>query len=97
MDAKRSLNCLSLEHFERGCAFSSKCRVCGHQCSNKHAFALLEYFNGMNLAAAEKVDPVSRPVPAPRTNNQQSGSQDFTCCKLNSAENSVVLLILLHR
>ena len=92
MDAKRCLNCLSLEHFVRNCAFPSKCRVCGPQCRNKHAGALHECFNGMNLGAADRVDPVSRPVPAPRTNYRQNGSQDFTCRKLNFADNGVVLL-----
>ena len=92
MDAKRCLNCLSLEHFVRNRAFPSKCRVCGPQCRNKHAGALHECFNGINLGAADRVDPVSRPVPAPRTNYRQNGSQDFTCRKLNFADNGVVLL-----
>ena len=92
MDAKRCLNCLSLEHFVRNCVFPSKCRVCGPQCRNKHAGAFHECFNGMNLGAADRVDPVSRPLPAPRTNYRQNGSQDFTCRKLNFADNGVVLL-----
>ena len=46
----------------------------------------------MNLGAADRVDPVSRPVPGPRTNYRQNGSQDFTCRKFNFADNGVVLL-----
>ena len=46
MDAKRCLNCLSLEHFVRNCAFPSKCRVCGSQCRNKHAGACMNVLMG---------------------------------------------------
>ena len=89
-DAKRCLNCLSLDHFVRNCAFPSKCGICGPQCRNKHAGALHECYDGVNLGAADRVDQVSRPIPAPRTNCRVS--QDYTCRKLNSVDNGVVLL-----
>ena len=89
-DAKRCLNCLSLDHFVRNCAFPSKCRICGPQCRNKHAGALHECYDGVNLGAADRVGQVSRPIPAPRTNCRVS--QDYTCRKLNSVDNGVVLL-----
>ena len=40
MDAKRCLNCLSVEHFVRDCSHPSKCRKCSPNCQNKHAGAL---------------------------------------------------------
>ena len=79
-DAKRCLNCLSLDHFVRNCAFPSKCRICGPQCRNKHAGALHECYDGVNLGAADRVDQVSRPIPAPRTNCRVS--QDYTSVNL---------------
>ena len=91
-DAKRCLNCLSLDHFVRNCAFPSKCRICWPQCRNKHSGALHEYYDGVNLGAADRVDQVSRPIPTPRTSCRESGSQDYTCRKLNSVDNGVVLL-----
>ena len=91
-DAKRCLNCLSLDHFARNCAFPSKCRICGPQCRNKHAGALHECYDGVNLGAADRVDQVSRPITAPRIHCREIGSQDYTCRKLNSVYNGVVLL-----
>ena len=88
-DARRCLNCLSLDHFVRNCAFPSKC-ICGPQCRNKHAGALHECYDGVNLAAADRVDQVSRPIPAPRTNCRES--LNYTCRKLTSVDNGVVLL-----
>ena len=43
-DAKRCFNCLSPEHFVRGCVFRSKCRTCGPLSENKHATALHESY-----------------------------------------------------
>ena len=40
IDAKRCLNCLSLEHFVRECPYPSKCRICGPSSQNKHTGAL---------------------------------------------------------
>ena len=74
----------------RNCAFPSKCRICGPQCRNKHAGALHECYDWINLGAADMVDQVSRPIPAPKTNCRES--QDYTCRKLNSVDNGVVLL-----
>ena len=88
MDAKRCLNCLSREHFVHNCLFPFKCRVCaGPQFRNKHASALHECLNGMNVGAADRVDPVSRPASAPRTSYRQNGSENFTCV------NSILLII----
>ena len=50
-----------------------------------------KWYDGVNLGAADRVDQVSRPIPAPRTNCRESGSQDYTCRKLNSVDNGVVL------
>ena len=55
---------------------------------------LVPYMNAMmgNLVAADKIDQVSRPIPAPRTNCRETGSQDYTCRLLNSVDNGVALL-----
>ena len=53
MDAKRCLNCLSVEHFVRDCPYPSKCRKCGSGCQNKHSGASHECYNGKSLGAAE--------------------------------------------
>ena len=91
-DAKRCLNCLSLDHFVRNCAFSSKCRICGPQYRNKHTGALHECYDGVNLGASDRIDQVSRSIPTPRNNCRESGSLDYTCRKLNSVDSGVVLL-----
>jgi len=70
MNAKRCLNCLSLNYFVR--TYPSKCRICELQCRSKHTTASHECFDGINLGAAEKVDPFPRPVPAPRFRNSQN-------------------------
>ena len=70
----------------RNCAFPFKCRICGPHCRNKHAGALHECYDGVNLGAADRVDQVSRPIPAPRTNFRES--QDYTCRKLKGGESS---------
>ena len=44
MGLGRSLNCLSLGHVIRNCAFPSKCRKCGPKFHTKHAGALHESF-----------------------------------------------------
>ena len=75
MNAKRCLHCLLLQHFVRNCAFSSKCRVCGPHCRNTLAGALHESFSGMNLVAADRLEPVFRPVPALRTRAYERGVQ----------------------
>ena len=49
-------------------------------------------FNGMNVGAADRVDPVSRPVSTPRTNTDKTEVKNFTCRNLSFADNSVVLL-----
>jgi len=89
MDAKRCLNCLSLDHFVRNCKYPSKCRICGPHCRNKHTSALHECFNEVNLGAAEKVDSRPRPVPAPRSGNFQIEKRTR---KVELADRGVVLL-----
>ena len=43
-DAKRCLNCLSLNHMVRNCAYPSKCRKCRPDWITKHATTLLDCY-----------------------------------------------------
>ena len=56
INAGRCLNCLSLGHRARDCAFSSKCRKCAPNFEHKHASVLHDLYkqsNSVNVGAAE--------------------------------------------
>ena len=56
INAGRCLNCLSLGHRARDCAFPSKCRNCAPNFEHKHASVLLDLYkqsNSVNFGAAE--------------------------------------------
>ena len=94
VEAKRCLNCLSLDHFVRQCSFPSKCRLCGPQCRNKHAAALHEYYTfGGSSGAAAGNEPVA-PTPASRDKVKSNGNdrKDVTVLKIRHEDNRVVLL-----
>ena len=92
IDAKRCLNCLSLEHFVRQCHTHSKCRRCGPQCRNKHPTALLECYATISESLGAAADEESAPIPAPRSKTKLSGKRDVTVRKINFDNNRVVLL-----
>ena len=56
VDSKRSLNCMSLDHFVRDCKGPSKCRKCGPNCGHKQTSALHECFDAENFGPAEASD-----------------------------------------
>ena len=88
MDAKRCLNCLSLEHFARECPYVCKCRKCGPNFPNKHATALHECHNGVKLGAA-----TSKGAKTPtRSKISSANEQDLTVHRINSNENRVILM-----
>ena len=89
VDAKRCLNCLSLDHFVRECPRPSKCCECGPNCRTKHATALHECYNKVNLGA---VDASNAPIPAPR-NRAGSSCRNFSVRKLNTSNNHAILLM----
>ena len=86
MDAKRCLNCLSVEHFVRDCPYPSKCRKCGSGCQNKHSGALRECYNGKSLGAAELTVETESFSPG------NTSGQNLTVHKIKSAENRSILL-----
>ena len=89
IDAKRCLNCLSLDHFVRDCARPSKCRECGPKNQNKHATALHECFADGNVGGA---DGHAAPIPAPRSRTGRNGNRDYTVRKMNCLDKRTVLL-----
>ena len=79
-----------MEHFVRECPRTSKCRICGPSSQTKHATALHECYDVVNLGAA---DEESAPIPAPRNKAGSSRpSHNFTVRKLNSNNNRAILL-----
>ena len=90
IDAKRCLNCLSLDHFARACPFPSKCHKCGLNCQNKHAGSLHDCYSGEKLGTATfaEVNPASTRGNEGNENEQNSK----TVCKVNSIENWVILM-----
>ena len=89
IDAKRCLNCLSLDHFVRDCARPSKCRECGPKNQNKHATALHVCFADGNVGGA---DGHAAPIPAPRSRTGRNGNRDYTVRKMNCLDKRTVLL-----
>ena len=89
IDAKRCLNCLSLDHFVRDCARPSRCRECGPNNQNKHATALHECFADGNLGGA---NGHVAPIPAPRSRTGQNGDRDYTVRKMNCLDKRTILL-----
>ena len=92
IDAKRCLNCLSLEHFVRHCHTQFKCGRCGPQCRNKHASALDECYATASESLGAAADEESAPIPAPRSRTKPSGKRDVNVRKVNFDNNRVVLL-----
>ena len=94
VEAKRCLNCLSLDHFVRQCSFPSKCRLCGPQCRNKHAAALHEYYTFGGSSGAAAGNEPGAPTPAPRNRVKSNGNdrKNVTVRKIRHENNRVVLL-----
>ena len=86
IDAKRCLNCLSVEHFVCDCPYPSKCRKCGSDCQNKQYGALHECSNGKSLGAAELT------VETESLSTGNTNGQNLTVHKIKSAENQSILL-----
>ena len=79
-----------MEHFVRECPRTSKCQICGPNSQTKHATALHECYDVVNLGAA---DEESAPIPAPRNEAGSSGlSRNFTVRKLKTNNNPAILL-----
>ena len=89
IDAKRCLNCLSLEHFVRECPYPSKCRKCGPSSQNIHTGALHESCQAVGHGAA-KGEVVKPPSNANDDINVEG--RDLNALKINSVENGVVLM-----
>ena len=88
MDAKRCLNCLSLEHFVRDCPHPSKCRKCSPNCQNKHSGALHDYYvEGSKTGESVNTGPYSTPVE-----NDKNDKQSLNVHKIRAHENSIILL-----
>ena len=88
IEAKRCLNCLSLDHIVQNCPRSTKCRKCGPRSQNKHATALHECFISPNTGAADKTSD----VPRSKTETTQNEHNERVVLKSNSSEESVILL-----
>ena len=89
IDAKRCLNCLSLEHFVRECPHPSKCRKCRPSSQNKHTGALHESCQAGSHGAA-KGEVVKLPSNANDDINVKGW--DVSVLKTNSVKNGVVLM-----
>ena len=89
IEAKRCINCLSLEHYVRDCSRPTKCRKCGPSNQNKHVTALHECYTGVNLGAADK--PQTTPKPAPRNLSKQY-DKAFNVHNVNSLQGRAILL-----
>ena len=90
MDAKRCLNCLSVEHFVRDYPHPSKCRKCIPNCQNKHKHsgALHDYYEeGSKAGESVKTDSNSTPVE-----NENIDKQSLNVLKISAHENSTILL-----
>ena len=89
-DAKRCLNCLSLNHMVRNCAYPSKCRKCRPDCRTKHATALHDYYvkpDDETLGAAEATSSA--------TTSGSGSANDYDVIvnrKIDSVDKRVVLL-----
>ena len=88
--AKRCLNCLSLNHMVRNCAYLSICRKCRPDCRTKHATALHDYYvkpDDENLGATEAASS------APTSGSGSANDYDVIVNrKIDSIEKLVVLL-----
>ena len=88
IEAKRCLNCLSLDHIVRNCSRSTKCRECGPRSQNKHATALHECFISPNTAVADK----GSDEPGPKNETIQKKRNERIVLKTNSSDKRVILL-----
>ena len=88
IEAKRCINCLSLDHYVRVCPRPARCRKCGPNNKSKHGSALHECCTGANLRAADKSQ--AAPTPAPRKLSKQD--KKFNVNKVNSEEKRAILL-----
>ena len=87
MDAKRYLNCLSVEHFVRDCPHPSKCRKCIPNCQNKHSGVLHDYYvEGSKAGESVKTGSYSTLVE-----NEKNDKQSLNVHKINAHENSIIL------
>ena len=88
MDAKRCLNCLSIECFVRDCLHISKCRKCIPNCQNKHSGTLHDYYVEESKAG-ESVKTGSNSTSVENENNDK---QSLNVHKISAHENSIILL-----
>ena len=88
IEAKRCLNCLSLDHIVRNCPRSTKCRKCELRSQNKHATALHKCFILPNTGAADK----GSDEPGSKNETIQNERNKRVILKANSAEERVILL-----
>ena len=88
IEAKRCLNCLSLDHIVRNCPRSTKCRKCGPRSQNKHATALHECFISPNTGAADK----GSDEPGSKNETTQNERNERVVLKANSLDKRVILL-----
>ena len=88
IEAKRCLNCLSLDHIVRNCPRSTKCRKCGPRSQNKHATALHECFISPNTGAADK----GSDEPGSKNETTQNERNERVVLKANSSDKRVILL-----
>ena len=79
IEAKRCINCLSLDHYVRDCPRPARCRKCGPNNKSKHASALHKCYIGANLGDADKSQ--AAPTPAPRKLSKQD--KRFSVNKVN--------------
>ena len=86
MDAKRCLDCLSIQHFVRDCPYPSKCRKCGSGYQNKHFGALQECYGAKIFGVAELTAETE-----PLSTGDASG-RNLTAHKIKSAESRSILL-----
>ena len=88
MDAKRCLNCLSVEHFVRDCPHHSKCRKCIPNCQNEHSGSLHDcYVEGSKAGESVKTGSNSTIVE-----NENNDKQSLNVHKISAHENSIILL-----
>ena len=88
IEAKRCINCLSLDHYVRNCHRPARCRKYGPNNKSKHAFALHECYTGANLEATDKSQ--APPTPSPKKLSKQD--KKFNGDKVNSKEKRASLL-----
>ena len=88
IEAKRCLDCLSLDHIARNCPRSTKCRKCGPRSQNKHATELHECFFSPNTGAAEK----GSDKPGSKNETIQNKRNERVVLKASSSEERMILL-----